>query len=254
MNKLKKALRDNKITLGTWIQIPHPSIVEIIAHNCNGKLDWMCIDMEHGAIGIESMTNLIRTIESCDITPIVRIPKNDYIWIHRSLDAGAKGLVIPMVNSGQEASEAVSEALYPPFGNRSFGYSRANLYGADFDDYVKKANDEISIIVQIEHINAINELNYILSIPGIDGTFVGPYDLSGSLGVPGDFENEKYQKALTTYISKSHTHSIPMGIHIVRQDLEKVKFVKSVGYNMIAIGTDAVFLEEKVKEVMRSEF
>ena len=133
MNKLKEALKNNKITLGTWIQIPHPSIIEIIASNCNEKLDWICIDMEHGSIGIESMTNLIRTIESCDLTPVVRIPKNDSVWIHRVLDAGARGLIIPMILNESEASKAVSEALYPPMGKRSFGYSRANFYGTDIE-------------------------------------------------------------------------------------------------------------------------
>jgi len=215
MNKLKKALKNNKITLGTWIQIPHPSIVEIISNNCNKKLDWMCIDMEHGTIDIESMAILISAIEKYDIIPVVRIPKNDYIWIHRSLDAGAKGLIIPMVKTAQEARDVVGEAFYPPVGKRSFGYSRANNYGSDFDDYIKTANDDISIIIQIEHIDAINELDSILDVDGIDATFIGPYDLSGSLGVPGDFDNSEYQKALSVYINKSYKHNIPLGIHVV---------------------------------------
>ena len=218
MNKLKYALNNNEVTLGTWVQIPHSSVIEIIAHNCNNKLDWICIDMEHGSIDIESMTNLIRTIEKFDIVPVVRIPKNDYIWIHRVLDAGAKGLVIPMILNESEASEAVSEALYPPMGKRSFGYSRANLYGADFDNYVKNANDEISIIIQVEHINAINNLDSILDIEGIDGTFIGPYDLTGSMGNPGYFDNVEYNDALAFYDDKSKEYNIPTGIHIVRPD------------------------------------
>jgi len=249
MNKLKEALKNNKISLGTWIQIPHPAIIEIIAHNCNEKLDWICIDMEHGAIGMESMTNLIRTIEKYDITPIVRIPKNDYIWIHRALDAGAEGLIIPMIKNGTEAYEAVSEALYPPSGKRSFGYSRANAYGADFEDYIDSANDEISIILQIEHVDAINNLDYILGVPGIDGTFIGPYDLSGSIGDAGNFEDERYIQFLYRYTIRSQIHNILMGIHIVRPTKEKIKKAVDDGYKIIAIGIDAVFLEEKCKNV-----
>ena len=249
MNKLKQALKNNEVSLGAWVQIPHPTVVEIIAHNSNEKLDWICIDMEHGAISFESMTNLIRTIEKFDITPVVRIPKNDYIWIHRALDAGAKGLIIPMIKSGQEASEAVSEALYPPLGNRSFGYSRANFYGADFDSYVKTANEEISIIIQIEHIDAINELDFILDVDRVDATFVGPYDLTGSFGMPGDFDDERYSNLLSRYDSKSKDHGVPTGIHVVRPTPKKIKMAKMSGYKMIAVGTDAVFLEEKCREI-----
>jgi len=251
MNKLKQALKNDEVSLGAWVQIPHPAVVEIIARNCDEKLDWICIDMEHGSIGIESMTNLIRTIEKFDITPIVRIPKNDYIWIHRALDAGAKGLIIPMIKSGHEASEAVLEALYPPLGKRSFGYSRANNYGADFDNYVKTANDEISIVIQIEHIDAINELDFILDIKGVDATFIGPYDLSGSMGVSGDFESKEYSDALILYHNKSYKHSVPRGIHLVRYNKKELKFLKTVGFKMIAIGIDTVFLEEKCTEIFR---
>ncbi len=250
LNRLKYSLNNNKVTLGTWIQIAHPSIVEIIAYNCSDKLDWICIDMEHGVIDIESMTNLIRTIEKFNIVPIVRIPKNDYIWIHRVLDAGAKGLIIPMILNASEASEVVLEAMYPPVGKRSFGYSRANFYGADFDNYVKNINSEVSIIVQIEHIDAINNLDFILSTPGIDGTFIGPYDLSGSMGILGDFSNEKYKQVLSCYFSKSKKYSKPTGIHIVRPTQEKIKKAIKEDCKIIAIGIDTVFLEEKCKEYL----
>ena len=249
MNKLKKALINNEVTFGTWVQIPHPSIIEIIAYNSGSKLDWICIDMEHGVIDIESMTNLIRTIEKFDIVPIVRIPKNDYIWIHRVLDAGAKGLIIPMVKTADEARDVVKEALYPPLGQRSFGYSRANVYGKDFDNYVRTANEEISIVIQIEHIEAINNLDFILDVKGINATFIGPYDLSGSIGLPGDFERDEYQNALKFYISQSLELSVIKGIHIVRPTDEKIKFAVNTGYKMVAIGTDAVFLEEKCKNI-----
>ena len=256
MNKLKKSLKENKITYGTWIQIPHPSIVEIIAtvsqdSNSCRKFEWICVDMEHGSIDIESMTNLIRTIEKYDLVPVVRIPKNDYVWIHRALDAGAKGLIIPMIKTAKEAEQAVTEALYPPLGKRSFGYSRANVYGKDFNSYIKTANDEISIIIQIEHIDAIEQLDFILNVPGIDATFIGPYDLSGSMGVSGDFESDEYSDALSFYISRSDSNSIPKGIHIVRPTDEQIKFTANVGYKMIAVGTDAVFLQERIDQILK---
>ena len=249
MNKLKEALKNNKITLGTWIQISHPSIVEIIAHNCNGKLDWMCIDMEHGSINIESMTNLIRTIEKYNIIPVVRIPKNDYIWIHRALDAGAKGLVIPMIKNGQEASEAVSEALYPPLGKRSFGYSRANIYGSNFEEYIKEFNNEISIILQIEHIKAVENLEFILEIPHIDATFVGPLDLAGSLGKINEKNKNLVNEKLNYYLSESNKIGIPTGYHIIKPSKLLIEDIKAQGYKMIAIGIDVVFLSQKCNEI-----
>ena len=252
MNKLKNSLQNGNVSIGTWIQIPSSAVVEIIAHNSGDKLDWMCIDMEHGSIGIESMTDLIRTIEANHITPFVRIPKNDYIWIHRVLDAGAKGLIIPMINSFTDARKSVSEALYPPTGKRSFGYSRANCYGKDFVNSVHCANDEISIILQIEHSHGIIDLNRILDTDGIDGTFIGPYDLSGSMGIVGDFNNEKYKNVLSEYKSKSKDHSVPTGIHVVRPTEDKVKKAAADGYRIIAVGTDAVFLEEKCNSVFKN--
>ena len=206
--------------------------------------------MEHGTIGFESMVNLIRTIEKFNITSVVRIPKNDSVWIHRALDAGARGLIIPMIKNNTEASKAVSEAFYPPLGKRSFGYSRANFYGADFDNYVKNINDEISVIVQIEHIDAIDNLDSILDIKGVDGTFIGPYDLSGSMGKAGDFNNERYNHALSLYSSKSKDYSIPTGIHIVRPTNEKINRAVADGYKIIAIGIDSIFLEEKIKKIL----
>ena len=250
MNKLKYSLALGRPSLGTWIQIPHPSIVEIIANSANDNLDWICIDMEHGSIGVESMTDLIRTISGCGLTPFVRIPKNDYVWIHRVLDAGARGLFIPMIKNRIEAEEAVSEVLYPPEGKRSFGYSRANLYGENFIRAVHDANDEISIVLQIEDKEAINHLNDILNVKNFDGTFIGPYDLSGSIGKPGDFKNAEYKLALSHYMDRSKVYDISMGIHIVRPTREKIKKAVNDGYKIIAIGTDAVFLEEKCNEVL----
>lgn len=251
MNKLKESLKKGEISFGTWIQIPSSPVVEIIVESFNGKLDWICIDMEHGLIGMESMVNLIVTIEKYGITPFVRIPKNDYIWIHRVLDAGAKGLIIPMIKNEMEALKAVSESFYPPLGKRSFGYSRANSYGAKFDEYINSVNEEISVIIQIEHIHAINRIEEILDIKNIDGTFIGPYDLSGSIGDPGNFENKEYEDVLSIYESVSKSLCKPMGSHLVRPTKEKVDELISRCYQIIAIGIDTVFLEERCKDVYK---
>ena len=253
MNKLKQSLKQNKVSFGTWIQIPHPAIIEIIANTFSTKLDWMCIDMEHGVIDIESMTNLIRTIEKYNITPLVRIPKNDYIWIHRSLDAGAKGLIIPMIKNGEEAKNAIDECKYPPEGKRSFGYSRSNGYGQYFDNCCLEDNDDIPIILQIEHIEAINNLDEILKSPNMDGTFIGPLDLAGSMGLSSKIEMEGrfFLDTLDKYRNKSFEFNVPTGIHIIHPDKEKIDKAQKDGYKIIALGLDTVFLSEKCRDILK---
>ena len=252
MNKLKESLNNNKITLGTWIQISHPSIIEIIVSNCDNKLDWICVDMEHGSIDIESMTNLIRTIERFNLVPVVRIPKNDYIWIHRTLDAGAKGLIIPMIKNEKETREAILESKYPPEGKRSFGYSRSNFYGKNFNEAIKKENNNIAVIIQIEHIDAVVCLKEILKIQGIDATFIGPLDLEGSLNSIDEKDRREMDFYLDIYMKDSISINVPTGFHIVQPNKQLITDIKTKGYKMIAIGIDTFFLGSKVNEIFES--
>ena len=248
MNRLKEALVKRDLTFGTWLQIPSPVVAEIVAQNSEGKLDWMCIDMEHGSIGLETMTEMIKTIECYGITPIVRVPSNDYIWIHRSLDAGAKGIVVPMVKRGVEAEFAYRECMYPPEGTRSFGYSRANNYGLDFAEYIQDANRDIAVIVQIEHINAIDNLREILNVP-VDATFIGPLDLAGSMGCIDCMNGEKFLETLEEYRDRSDHYGVPTGMHIIHPNPGNVRDAVSQGYKMIAIGLDDTLLSSKCRVV-----
>ena len=198
MNKVLEKIKAGEPTFGTWIQIGHPAIAEILAHF---DFDWICVDMEHGVIDIETMTSLFRAIENGGSVPFVRLPSQDPAWIHRVLDAGAKGIIAPMVNSYKEARSVVDHAKYPHLyedfyieGSRGFGFSRSNLYGIDFDSSIEKANDDIMVIIQVEHRFSIYHLPEILRVRGIDATFIGPYDLSGSFGKPGDFDGPPYCK------------------------------------------------------------
>jgi 2-dehydro-3-deoxyglucarate aldolase len=247
MNKLKQALKNDKITLGTWIQIGHPACAEILA---NAGFDWICVDLEHGIISLESMASLFRAIERYDCVPVARVPANDPVWIHRTLDAGAGGLIIPMVNSKDEAEKAIAESKYPPLGRRGFGYSRANSYGANFDGYKKQANDDIAIILQVEHIDAVRNIDEILSLKGLDGTFIGPLDLAGSMGAIDNLEDPSFKSSLRTYLDACKKYRKPAGMHIVRPDVSNIKKAVKDGYKMIALGLDVVFLEEKSRELL----
>ncbi len=248
MNSFKEALRTQQLTLGAWVQIGHPAVAEIYAE---AGFDWICVDLEHGIIDLESMANLFRGIQGSGVIPVARIPENDPTWIHRSLDAGARGLIIPRVNSADEAEAAVREALYPPEGVRGFGYCRANGYGTHFDDYCESANDDLALIMQIEHCKAIPNLDDILSVDHVDGLFIGPLDLSGSMGVTGQMEHPEVKSALNDYLMACQRHKVSAGMHIVRVSDELIKKSVAQGYSCLALGVDVVYLQEGAEQALQ---
>ena len=248
-NQLCVSLRKKRPLLGAWIQIGHPAVAEILA---GAGFDWICVDLEHGAIGIESLAEIFRVVAAFDCMPVVRVPANDPVWIHRSLDAGARGIIVPMVNTAAEAEAAVREAKYPPRGKRGYGYARANVYGARFDACARRANRELAVIVQIEHREAIANLEAILDVDGVDGTFIGPYDLSGSFGIPGQFEHPDMRKALARYRAVCKRRGKAMGMHVVRPGAKNVAKAVRDGYTLIALGLDTVFLQEAASRALIS--
>ena len=239
-NQMRMALLKNELSLGTWIQIGHPAVAEILA--CVG-FDWICVDMEHGAIDLETMTHIFRAIEANDSVPVARLPMNDPIWIRRSLDAGALGLIIPMINSAEEIESAIRCAKYPPRGERGYGYSRANAYGMNFEECIAGANEAIAIIAQIEHKDGIENIDSILQVKDLDGVFIGPLDLSGSYGKSGQLDCPEMREALKRYLEACKEHNKCAGTHIVRPDENSIKNAINQGYKMIALGVDGVFLE-----------
>ncbi len=247
-NKLRVALLERRLSLGAWIQIGHPACGEIFAR---AGFDWVCVDMEHGAINFESMTGIFRAIDAYDCVPVARLPANDPVWIHRALDAGARALIIPMIKTAEETRRAIHEAKYPPMGGRGFGFSRANVHGADFSDYIAEANDEIAMIMQIEHKDAIPNLDAILSVKGVDGLFIGPYDLSGSMGIPGRLDHQGMLAALETFRDACNRHGKTAGMHLVHPNPESIAKAKNDGYTLIALGADVIFLAAKATESLR---
>lgn len=248
-NKLRRALIDKTLTLGAWLQIGHPASAELLAR---AGFDWVCVDLEHGAIGLETMTNIFRALGTFDCAPVARLPLNDPTWIHRTLDAGARALIIPMVKTAEEAKNAVREAKYPPHGTRGFGFSRANMHGIDFSDYTSTANDEIAMIMQIEHHEAIANLDEILAVEGIDGLFIGPYDLSGSMGITGQFDHPRMTEALDTFLASCREHGMAAGTHVVQPDETSVARAIQDGYTLIALGIDTLYLYNGAAAAIRS--
>ena len=239
MSNLKERVKKRELTIGSWITIGHSVVVEIMA---KAGYDWLTIDMEHSAITLDIAQDLIRVIELCDVVPLVRVGENDSNLIKRVMDAGAHGVIVPMVNSKEDAEKAVASVQYPPKGFRGVGLARAQKYGADFEGYKKWNEQESIVIVQIEHIKAVENLESILSVPGVDGFIIGPYDLSGSLGVPGQFDHPEMVKALNRVKDVSEKMNALSGFHVIPPDVEAFQEKVREGYKFIAHSLDVLFL------------
>tara|TARA_Y100001934_G_scaffold165281_1_gene196701 strand:+ start:1278 stop:2021 length:744 start_codon:yes stop_codon:yes gene_type:complete len=227
-------------SLGSWITIGHPAVAEIMAA---AGFDWLTVDLEHSAISIERAEEIIRIIELCGVKPFVRLSSHNPEQIKRVMDSGAHGIIVPMVKTAEEVTRAVAAVHYPPLGNRSVGLARAQKYGNDFEAYYDWQKSNVMVIVQIEHIDAVDNIEEIFSIQGISGYIVGPYDLSASMGIPGDFSNEKMSVALERIKIAAKDYQVPSGIHIVEPDLGELKQRISEGYRFIAYGVDMRMLD-----------
>ncbi len=245
---LRKRIKAGELTLGSWITIGHPNVAEILA---NAGFDWLVIDIEHNPIDPAMVQALITTIQSKGVKAIVRVSKNEEVVIKQVLDAGADGIIVPMVCSKEDAIQAVNYAKYPPIGKRGVGLARAQQYGRQFDAYKKWVTEGLIVIAQIEHIDGVDNLEGIISVEGIDGTIIGPYDLSGSMGMPGEFEKPVVKDALKRYIDVCKAHHFPMGFHVVDARPEKIQEKIDEGYTFLAYGTDFLFMGDTAKKGMK---
>lgn len=245
MKTLKEKLKSNEVTFGSWLTIGHTSVAEILLQS---PFDWLVIDMEHSAIPLETAQNFIAVIESKGASPLVRVGENNPNLIKRVMDAGAHGVIVPMVNSKEDAIRAVESVKYPPKGKRGVGLYRAQRYGEGFDEYKDWLSENSIVIAQIEHIDAIKNIEEILSVEGIDGCIVGPYDLSGSMGIPGKYNDNKVIEALEKVKEICKKLNMPLGYHIIPPDAAEAKKKIDEGYTFIAFSLDFLFLGRKCKE------
>jgi 2-dehydro-3-deoxyglucarate aldolase len=221
--------------------IGNTAVAEIL---CGMGWDWIVIDLEHSAISIDQAQALIQVTQLSGTTPLVRLTTVDEGLIKRVLDAGAEGLIAPMVNSRAQAEAFVRYSRYPPEGSRSVGLARAQGWGRSFGDYVSTFNQRLVLIAQIEHREAIEDIDGIADTPGLDGLMVGPYDLSGSYGVPGEFEDPQVLKALEQIQHSSSRAGLSAGLHVVHPGEDALRAAIAQGYTCIALGTDFIYLRE----------
>jgi len=242
---LKEKLLKKEVTLGSWITIAHPSIAEILA---SAGYDWLVIDLEHTTISIAQAGELIRVIDLCGVAPLVRLTSNQPDQIKRVMDAGAHGIVVPMVCSVEDSKKAIAATRYAPNGIRGVGLARAQKFGSGFTDYLQWQKDGPVVIVQIEHKDALENLEAIFSVPGVDGFIIGPYDLSCSMGMPGEFERPEFKEAMNHILKIGLKMNFPAGIHIVEPDQKKLRQVISEGYSFIGYSADFRILDESARK------
>jgi 2-dehydro-3-deoxyglucarate aldolase len=246
MTLLKEKISAGRTTIGSWIQLGEPALTEILA---TGGFDWLCIDLEHTTISLASAGELIRIAELAGCPTLVRLSSHDPAQIKRVLDAGATGIIAPMVNNADQAAAIVSAATYPPRGTRGVGLARAQRYGVGFAEYLEHIEDALVCIVQIEHIEGVRNLDEILAVKGVDGFFVGPYDLSASLGLPGQFEHPDVVAAMDAVGSVVGRSGVVAGIHVVAPNPDRLREVIGNGYRFVAYASDMLFFAHHLADV-----
>jgi len=242
------SVREKKFTLGSWITLGHPSIAEVM---CEAGFDWLCIDIEHSQINIDDLLNLIIAIQGKKMKAYVRVGSNDPSTIKRVLDSGADGIIIPQINTVDEAKRAIKNVRYSPMGERGLGLARAQGYGFNLENYLMGKARNIELIVQIEHYKGIKNLHQILSLEGLDGSFLGPYDLSASIGIPGKFDSKKFKDLVTEYNDVTSKFTKKKGFHVVSKNIEDVTQKKSEGYDFLAFNFDVFFMGLSIREFLK---
>lgn len=233
--------------LGSWLTIGSTTTAEIMA---GAGFDWLTIDMEHSSIELGLAQEMIRVVGQGGVTPLVRVGHNQPNLIKRVMDAGATGVIVPMVNSAAQAEQAVASVKYPPRGFRGVGLARAQQYGFGFEEYQAWNERESVVIVQVEHIDAVTNLEAILDVDGVDGFIVGPYDLSGSLGVPGRFDHPGVVEALAEIGRVAARRQAVAGFHVVRPEPAVLKDKLAQGYRFLAYGLDSLFLGSGARQAV----
>jgi 2-keto-3-deoxy-L-rhamnonate aldolase RhmA len=248
--KIKDKIQGGQTSIGSWMSMAHPSIAEMLAM---AGYDWVVIETEHTAIDVSEVLRMIIAIEQRGSIPLVRLAWNDPIQAKAVLDSGAAGVLVPSINTKEDAQLAVQMSKYPPLGFRGVGLARAQGYGDNFDEYIKSANSDGLLIVQIEHKDAVKNIEEILSVEGIDGTFIGPYDLSMSLGVPGQLSHPSVLEAQNKVLEATLAYGLIAGIHLVHPDTAAVECEKTIakGYQFIALGTDILFLGDSARALQK---
>ncbi len=237
-NHVLRGWREGKQTVGAWLSVAASYSAESMAH---AGFDWLCIDTQHGLIDYPDAVHMLQAISTTHTIPFVRVPWNDPATIMKMLDAGAYGVVVPLVNNREEAERAVAACRYPPAGIRSSGPARAAMYGGS--GYQSWANDEIACIVMIETADGLDHLDDILSTPGVDAAYIGPADLAYALDLEPGTDDPKHAEAVRRIFDAAQRHGVAPGIHT--GSAEDTTAYLRMGFQMVTLGSDSGFMRAK---------
>lgn len=238
--QLKSKLTQSAVTIGSWITLGHTAIAEIMA---TAGFDWLVLDMEHSVLELNEIQSIIQVLDARQCPAIVRLTSNHPDQIKRVMDAGATGIMVPMIKSAADAKAAIDAVYYPPRGQRGVGLARAQGFGASFPAYQQWLEHNAVIVAMIEHIDAVNAIDSILSVPGIDAYIIGPYDLSGSMGRPGEINHPDVQTAITRILEAGQRAQKPGGIHVIEPDPEALQQRIESGFNFLGYSLDIRILD-----------
>lgn len=236
-------LQQGETLFGIMVSLGAPEVTEILAEV---GFDWFFVDLEHTPLGPREAETILRAAGEVDC--ILRLPLNDEIWIKKALDSGASGIMLPQVNTAEEARRAVRLSKYPPEGSRSVGISRAHGYGARLQSYLDRANKDIAVIVQIEHDLAVQNVEAIAAVEGIDALLVGPYDLSASMGLMGQVEHPEVQSAIARVREVCDAYGLPVGIFAASP--ARARAYADQGFRLVAAASDSLLLGQAAMEAL----
>lgn len=245
--EFRDRLRERQLTFGSWLQMGSPEVAEIMASK---GFDWLVADLEHGSVDRSTLVALVRAIEGRGLIPLARIMACDPLLSRQSLDAGCVGVIIPHVESALTFESFVRASTWPPNGSRSIGFFRANDYGLSFDEYALEAKDPV-FIPMIESVAGVENVEAIVSSGHADAVFIGPYDLSASVGTPGDFGSSAFREAEEHVLQICMRLGVSLGIHDVDPSEETISNYVERGFNFIACGMDTVFLSRAVGKISK---
>lgn len=243
---LRRRLRMRARTFGAWSSLGHPEIVSIFA---SAKGHFVGVDLEHSTTGLSTAQAMIRACHEYRRACLTRVCPGSIEQIRRLLDAGADGVILPQVSSCDDIDRAAKMLRYPPEGERSFGVAAAHQYGRAFDAYVQSANESLILIVQVETMAAVERVDSIVSHPAVDGVMIGPYDLSGSLGIPGALTHPRVVEASKRVIEACTASSRSCGVHLVHPTLEDIRQHLAAGFTFLVLGSDVFNLWKRSVEV-----
>jgi 2-dehydro-3-deoxyglucarate aldolase len=242
LQDIRKRLLTGGHSIGSWMQIPHPSIAEIMGQ---AGYDWVAIDMEHGAVAVNQLPDLFRALELGNTLPLARIAQAQPKDCKQALDAGAGGIIVPMIESAEQLVAVRDACRWPPAGTRGVGFSRANLFGKHFEVYREEAQAPL-LVAMIEHHRAVAELEAILAVDGLDAILIGPYDLSASMGLTAQFDHPDFCATMEKIRTLAAATSIPAGVHVVAPSPEQLRQRLDEGYRFLAYSIDASMLNSVV--------